>query len=294
MIIQSIQNRKYKQEIFNTTPEEFKLLFDQIQQEHYEELYEVEADGTDSLQDALKKGLELLLINSDENLAYCRFLWMTLILILAVEPTLEYYDPNNLLPKQVINFISSVLINNINNKINTKMIDNYVIDNLITEIFKSHKSYLQHKEANFQEINEALDVFYNAIKVIKYDQSVEAILEILEDCLEGEAIFPVSQGRRELFDWWLLDVVPASYKLSLPEIFYVVEGVKNKEEIRLRQTRLLKKISKKIRSSLQDVMLEAKKYKNYSFPTPSKIRITSSKNSGTIQYKSTINQLAYS
>ncbi|WP_016950476.1 hypothetical protein [Anabaena sp. PCC 7108] len=291
MIIQSIQNRKYKQKILNTIPEEFQLLFEQIKQEHYEELYEPEADGTDSLQDALKKGLELIL-HSNEKLAYCRSLWMTLILILSVEPTLEYYDPNNLLPKQVINFISSVLIKNINNKINTKMIDNYVLDELITEIFKSHESYFQHKEANFQEINEALDVFYNAIKVIKHDQSVEAILEILYDCLEGYAIFPGSYGRRELFDWWLLDVVPASYNLLPPKSFYVVEGVKNKEEIRLRQTRLVNKISKEIRSALQE--LESKKHNNYIFPTPGKLSSRSFKNSGKIEYQSKIPQPAYS
>ncbi|WP_413172812.1 hypothetical protein [Anabaena azotica] len=246
MIIQSVQNINYKQEISNNIlPNEFQLLFDKIKLEHYEELYEPEADGTDSLQDTLKKVLELIR-HDDEKLAYCRYLWMTLILTLAVEPTLEYYDSKNLLPKQVIKFISSVLIKNINNKTTTKMIDNHILDNLITEIFKSHESYFQHKEANFQEINEALDVFYNAIKVIKYDQSLEAILEILEDCLEGDAIFPGSKGRRELFNWWLEDVVPASYKLSPPEIFYVVEGVKNKEEIRSRQTRLLEEISEKL------------------------------------------------
>jgi len=245
MKIKSIQNRNYTQEVLNIIPEEMQLLFSQIKLEHYEELYEPEADGTDSLQDALKKVLELIQ-HRDKKLAYYRYLWMTLILILVVEPTLEYYDSNNLLPKQVINLISSVLQNNINSKINTKIIDNNALDKLITEILKSHESYFQNKEANFQEINEALDVFYNAMKVIKYDQSVEAILEILYDCLEGYAIFPGSYGRRELFDWWLLDVVPASYNLLPPKSFYVVEGLENKEEIRLRQTRLLNQLSSQV------------------------------------------------
>jgi len=245
MKIKSIQNRNYTQEVLDIIPEEMQLLFSQIKLEHYEELYEPEADGKGSLQDALKKVLELIQ-HRDEKLAYYRYLWMTLILILAVEPTLEYYDPNNLLPKQVINLISFLLQNNINRKINTKTIDNNALDKLITEIFKSHESYFQKKEANSQEINEALDVFYNAIKVIKYDQSVEAILEILYDCLEGYAIFPGSYGRRELFDWWLLDVVPASYNLLPPKSFYVVEGLENKEEIRLRQTRLLNQLSSQV------------------------------------------------
>ena len=49
-----------------------------------------------------------------------------------------------------------------------------------------------------------------------------------------------------MFDWWLLDVVPASYNLLPPESFYVVEGLKNKEEIRLRQTRLLNQLSSQV------------------------------------------------
>ena len=63
----------------------------------------------------------------------------------------------------------------------------------------------------FPTINECLDVFSQAIRVLNYNQSKEALLEILEHCLEGYAIFPGSSGRRELFDWWLLEVVPASW-----------------------------------------------------------------------------------
>jgi hypothetical protein len=92
-------------------------------------------------------------------------------------------------------------------------------------------------------MNEATDVFLNAMKVINYDQSIEAILEILEDCLEGYAVFPGSYGRRELFDWWVLEVVPASWFLLPPKSLYVVEGIENKEEVKLRQNSLLKRIS---------------------------------------------------
>jgi hypothetical protein len=290
MIVKSIQNRNYDQEISNTIlPVEFQLLFDKIKLEHYEELYESDANGTDSLQDILKEVLELIR-RDDEKLAYYRYLWMTLILTVAVEPTLEYYDPNNSLPKQIINFTSSVLINNMNHKINTKIIDNHILDEFITEIFKYHESYFQHKQANFQEINEALDVFYNAIKVINYDQSVEAILEILYDCLEGYAIFPGSYGRRELFDWWLLDVVPASYNLLPPKIFYVVEGVKNKKEIQSRQTFFLERLSQKIRTVINK-KLKLNKHHNYIFSNLDQINRLSFPKSGTI-YQSKIPQLA--
>ncbi|MFM6004953.1 MAG: hypothetical protein ACKPB7_17055, partial [Sphaerospermopsis kisseleviana] len=233
--------------------------------------------------------------NGNKSINHIRYIWMTLIISLAVEPTLEYYDPNNNLPLNVIKLMESffsyqlTLVNGSSKSINPNR-----LNQLINEIFKSHESYFHRKEANFQAISEALDVFYNAIRVLDYNQSVEAIVEILEDCLEGYAIFPGSYGRRELFDWWLLDVVPTSYKLLPPTMFYVVEGVKNKEEIRSRQTRLLAKISKRIRSYLPELILEFKQHNNYIFPTPGKINRAALKNSGKIQYQSKSPQLAYS
>jgi hypothetical protein len=77
-----------------------------------------------------------------------------------------------------------------------------------------------NKIASFQVVYEALDVYKNAVKVLDPNQSLEALLNILDDCLEGYAIFPGSQGRRELFNWWLLEVVPASWSLSVPRYMY--------------------------------------------------------------------------
>lgn len=295
MILAKVKSINFQNSSSDEIPLHLQVLFNKIKLEHYAELYEPESSGRTSLDDTINEVLTSMR-DSNETLTHLRYLWMTLILTLVVEPTLKYYQPKNLLPKHIIDLLSSrivaIIISSINNTKNH--ISDLSTEELLKAISKNRNFYIEKEIANFQILDEALDVFDNAVRVLNYDQSVEAILNILEDCLEGYAIFPGSQGRRELFDWWLLDVVPASYNLLPPKMFYVVEGVKNKEEIRLRQTRLLKKISTKIRSSLQDVMLEAKKYKNYSFPTPSKIRITSSKNSGTIQYKLTINQLAYS
>jgi hypothetical protein len=53
----------------------------------------------------------------------------------------------------------------------------------------------------------------------------ETLLEILDDCLEGYAIFPGSQGRRDLFNWWLLEVVPATWCLQFPESIYRINSI---------------------------------------------------------------------
>jgi hypothetical protein len=61
--------------------------------------------------------------------------------------------------------------------------------------------------------------------------------------LEGYAIFPGSYGRRELFDWWLLDVVPASWYLLPPNSIYSIDKLENGKNIAFRQMHKLQKIS---------------------------------------------------
>jgi hypothetical protein len=76
-----------------------------------------------------------------------------------------------------------------------------------------------------QAIDEALDVFRNALRVLESSQGREALLEILDDCFEGYAVFPGSHGRRDLFNWWLMEAVPATWCLQLPQVFYTMKGL---------------------------------------------------------------------
>ncbi|WP_353930515.1 hypothetical protein WJM97_19935 [Okeanomitos corallinicola TIOX110] len=292
LIVKEVRNLKTDLSQLNI-PEKIQILFNKIKLEHYEELYEEDSDGTVSLEDTLQEVL-ISLSDNNESLTHLRYLWMTLILTLVVEPTLKYYQPKNLLPKHIINLIANRFITIINSSINNtkQYVGEFSTEEFLKAISRNQSSSIEKEIANFQILDEALDVFYNAIKVINYDQSLQSILNILDDCLEGYAIFPGSYGRRELFDWWLFDVVPASYNLLPPKIFYVVEGVKNKEEIRFRQTQLLEKISKEIRFALQE--LASKKHNNYIFSTPSKISSRLFKKSSKIEYQSKIPKLAYS
>lgn len=243
-ITESINLNPY---LSNNIPKHLQVLFDRIKLEHYGELYEPESDSRASLDDTVNEVLKSL-CDSNETLTHLRYLWMTLILTLVVEPTLKYYQPQNLLPKRIIDLIANWVITIINSSINNTKNDTskFSSEELLKAISKNRNFYIEKEIANFQILDEAIDVFDNAIRVLNYEQAVEAILNILDDCLEGYAIFPGSYGRRELFDWWLLDVVPASYNLLPPKSFYVVEGLENKEEIRLRQTRLLNQLSSQV------------------------------------------------
>ena len=293
MVLITTKSINFKPSLSHNIPQHIQVLFDKIKLEHYGELYEQESDGKASLDDTLSEVLKSLR-DQNETLTHLRYLWMTLILILVVEPTLKYYQPKNLLPNRIINLIRNRVINIIKNSINNTK--NYIYEfsseELLKAISKNRNFYVEKEIANFQILDEAIDVFDNAIRVLNYDQSIEAILNILDYCLEGYAIFPGSYGRRELFDWWLLDVVPASYNLLPPKSFYVIEGVKNKEEIKLRQTRLLNKISREIRSSIPQVMVKSYIPDNkYIFPHPAKSYISSCKNSQKIDFQSKITQL---
>jgi hypothetical protein len=249
MILASIHSELEPPSI-DRMPEFFKVLLNKIRQQHYAELYESEADGTTSLSDALREVLSAFR-TSNQTLCHLRYVWMALILAVVVEPTMEYYQPSNLLPKDSIKvmelWLEKTIQKNIHPENNTT---SFSIDMPLN--YTSENPYVNQanqKIGSLQAINEALDVFYNAIRVLNYELAIEAILEILDDCLEGYAIFPGSYGRRELFDWWLLEVVPASWFLLPPTSLYLVEGRQNKSEIQWRQQTKLEQVSFKIRQN---------------------------------------------
>ncbi|MCT7958970.1 hypothetical protein [Laspinema palackyanum] len=245
---------KRKLTLLDKIPEPLKALLNKINQEHYEELYEPEADGRVSLEDALNEVLEFF---HERDKTYCqiRYVWMTLIFAVLVEPTVEYYNPENGFTKQTIHLIEKWILSNIIDPLARSRVVNYQfqaekLKKLEYFLSKKINSSKWDKMASLQVIYEAIDVFKNSIRVLDYHQSKAALLEILEDCLEGYAIFPGSYGRRDLFDWWLLEVVPCSWHLVPPTSLYIVQGVENKDKIQLGQSSKLEYLSEKIRLAL--------------------------------------------
>ena len=70
-----------------------------------------------------------------------------------------------------------------------------------------------------QALSEAMIVIEEAARLMERSQSQNALSEILDAIFQGYALFPGSEGRRELFDWWLEDVVPAAADLQVPPPF---------------------------------------------------------------------------
>jgi hypothetical protein len=246
----SIWNNSIDKKFFlaDNLPSSLNKLLITVYDRHYEELYEPEATRTNCLQDDLDEILGLFNKNSSQILKQFRYIWMALILAFAVEPTVKYYLPDYNISEDTINQLSSWLKKTIFKLIHKETNFNKVLeqiefidssDNLdksldLDNIFSEDK-----KIPSFQVIYEALDVYKNAVEVLDPNQSLEALLNILDDCLEGYAIFPGSHGRRELFDWWLLEVVPASWTISVPRYMYTInDSVEERSPISGQMARL--------------------------------------------------------
>ncbi|WP_437835662.1 hypothetical protein [Sorangium sp. So ce1153] len=70
-----------------------------------------------------------------------------------------------------------------------------------------------------QALAEALGIVETAAHLLDRAQARAALSEILDSVFQGYAVFPGSEDRRALFDWWLDDVVPAAAALRAPPRF---------------------------------------------------------------------------
>ena len=192
-------------------PESLRQLLYKVWQNRYEEFYEEEADGTITLEETLLEILDAL-GEQDDSLRHSRYVCMALILALAVELTVKAYLPTERKTEEIFKLV-----------INWSKNREVPTEETINQLFPQ-------KSVGSQAIDEALDVFKNLLQVLNPAKAKEALLEILDDCLEGYAIFPGSQGRRDLFNWWLLEAVPATWCLQFPESFYTIKGMINIQE----------------------------------------------------------------
>ena len=71
-----------------------------------------------------------------------------------------------------------------------------------------------------QELIEARYVIVELARALYPDQAVVALFDILDDCLDSYAIEPGGQYRRNVFNWMLVEVVPAAWSCRLPSTMY--------------------------------------------------------------------------
>lgn len=200
------------------------------QEQHYEELYEPEADSNVVLEDTVIEILSLFQ-NESQGWSQLRSVWMALIFAVVVEPTISYYQPHNLTPQKIIDRLVNWLLKDLAKNLDVKQESNPAFQNEETISINAEKLFTEKPISSFQVLSEALDVYAAALKTLEPNHSLESLLDILDDCLEGYAIFPGSAGRRELFDWWLLDVVPSSWYFIPPDSVDFLDELKNRDGV---------------------------------------------------------------
>jgi len=211
--------------------EQLRDLIYSVWKYRYQELYEDYANAPISLEQSCENILDHL-ISYNSNSSYLYLMWMGLILGLSVQPTLTAYLPNDPRSELILNLALSHFIRTENRIKYYKRYKHYKNFNFKEKIEfhpninQLHKQLFPKLSEGTQALDEALDVFQNLLKLIDPCQAKTAILEILDDCLEGYAIFPGSQHRRDLFNWWLLDVVPGIWCLKCPKKIYTIKGLK--------------------------------------------------------------------
>lgn len=216
--------------------EDLQVLISSIKSERYYDLYEGEPCNRVHLDKVVTQVVNLLGSKCPKSI-YLHYLWMVLIMAYAAEPTLKCYYPNITITYRIIQLVEEALL------LLSEEKDTNVLEDKCTSLLSEVKwdgGHLTHLECpyikgmNLQMLDETLDVFYNALLSIRDEESCRnTLLEILDDCFEGYAINPGSKAgvnvHRELFDWWLDEVIPVTWYLLPPKFLYTINGLIHEE-----------------------------------------------------------------
>jgi hypothetical protein len=181
-----------------------RLLLRELWDYRYIELYEKREDGRapGDLVEAVNNIITLLAEHTPA-IGHQRLLFVGWALALAASPTIKGWAPDATSPQIVLDAVHAFL----------KEGRQVEID--VAALFPQ-------KVSPPQALHEALDVFANLARTLNPAEVRPALLEIFDDCLEGYAVFPGSAGRRDLFNWMLVEVVPAAWSLRLPDAIYTL------------------------------------------------------------------------
>lgn len=168
--------------------------------QRYVELYEEEATG--SIEEAIGAVLDALWPPGDEN-GHRRWVAMARACALASEPTVGALEANNPEPRWALERAARFPAHGFPNPATAAIV------HFPEEEIRGH-----------QGLNEALGVFRNLVRALDPELARHALTEMLLDCLAGHAVFPGSDGRRDLFNWWLMEVVPAAWESRVPARTY--------------------------------------------------------------------------
>ncbi len=182
-------------------PETFRLGTERLWRGRYADLYE-EADERPTLRlaEALESAVTLL-HDDDSRVHHRRCMFAGLTLGKACEPTVEGWRRGDPRPKLVLAAVEAALAGT-------------------APVPHDWATVFPREVAPPQALHEALDVFWNLARMLDAACASAALLEMLEDCFDGYAIVPGSDGKRDLFNWLLCEVLPSAWATRLPDRIY--------------------------------------------------------------------------
>jgi hypothetical protein len=189
-----------------TDAEDLRTLLHELWQYRYDDLYEDAEDGRPigDVQKACERIVSLFTEHNPE-LSHRRLVYLGRTLALAVAPTVTYLAPEDSRPQQILDAVRAWL------KEGRQPPSGW------TEALASPLT-------GVAALNEARYVLMEMVRALNPTDAPGAILNMLDSCLQEYPIFPGSRLRRDLFNWVLIEAVPAAWNLRLPNTIYDADG----------------------------------------------------------------------
>lgn len=193
---------------FQQLPDGLQAVIERVSEGRYRELYENNPTSGFRLEEALAEVLKMLgECSQNPRLSY---FCLAMILGLAVRPTVRCYLPDERFTKLFFQELFHVFLGQ--------------------KKVRDFRDYYGSVLGQYQALDEAILVLEGLLLIGDEVQAPSQLLDMSEICLEGYAIFPGSAGRRDLFDWWLLEAIPAACLQVFPSHIYTFKGLSRRRE----------------------------------------------------------------
>ncbi len=165
-------------------------------------------NGMDDAEEAINQVLQAFSQPFDLK-AHQRLACMGTIMALATRSTFEYYKINDNRVDIVLNKAIKWLDTN-----DPALRQAQGADGLAEQIFFDRETVREN-----ESLNDAYYLYFHLLNSLASDSACDSTTEILYVSLLGDAISAQPEERRNLFNWWLSEVVPLAYLLQLPLTF---------------------------------------------------------------------------
>ncbi|WP_373533712.1 hypothetical protein [Microcoleus sp.] len=189
----------------STIPKQLQQTLQTVWDRKYDDLYE--RGGNSDVEEAFVEVMTAFGMPNDP-ISHQRYVYMAYAMALAAKPTIKHYFPEEHKADIVEGIVSCWL------KDGGEIPETWA-DTLFPNINKIGK---------YQATDEAYNIFYGLMQTLNTKTAYNAILDIMYDAITGDAISGFTEARRDMFNWWLIEVIPAAYCLKLPSTLYSVKS----------------------------------------------------------------------